>query len=132
MEALEQRITEKKEQQAFIAGVIAEKQRQCQQAKEQHEERIKALARQSRRQRIRQQVGRDSALEGGLLETSGSPTQATQDAAFPQGCCAPTALNIKALDEVLGAAERQHLLGADGHRTEAGGAGLAAVQQVLD
>jgi len=54
MERLEQSILEKKEQQTYMNEVVAEKQRQCQQTKEQHEEKVRNLMRQARRRRARQ------------------------------------------------------------------------------
>merc|ERR1719401_3102492 len=60
-----------------MSGVIAEKQRQCQLAKEQHDQRIAALSRQARRQR-----GRKSAAAGGAAVWEASP--AAGFAAEPQ------------------------------------------------
>mmetsp|Transcript_52059 Transcript_52059/g.137537 ORF Transcript_52059/g.137537 Transcript_52059/m.137537 type:complete len:206 (-) Transcript_52059:40-657(-) len=61
MEGLERQLNEKREQQEFVSHVIAEKQLACQQAKDAHEEKIKALARQARKQRARK-AGRGSSL----------------------------------------------------------------------
>eukprot|EP00425_Heterocapsa_triquetra_P003453 CAMPEP_0195059516 /NCGR_PEP_ID=MMETSP0448-20130528/6994_1 /TAXON_ID=66468 /ORGANISM="Heterocapsa triquestra, Strain CCMP 448" /LENGTH=58 /DNA_ID=CAMNT_0040089803 /DNA_START=21 /DNA_END=193 /DNA_ORIENTATION=- len=53
MEDLERQLNEKRKQRAFIRNVIAERQQLCQQAKEQHDEKIRALAQQARKQRAR-------------------------------------------------------------------------------
>mmetsp|Transcript_88125 Transcript_88125/g.189190 ORF Transcript_88125/g.189190 Transcript_88125/m.189190 type:complete len:233 (+) Transcript_88125:73-771(+) len=124
METLERKISEKKEQQAFLAGVIAEKQLQCQQAKEQHEERIKALARQSRRQRIRK-ANKELTLGGGLVSSPDSSTlERLKEVAAPQDQGGGTAaLDLQLLDQVLGTAQRRRLLEGDSNGAEAAGGG---------
>mmetsp|Transcript_59501 Transcript_59501/g.171820 ORF Transcript_59501/g.171820 Transcript_59501/m.171820 type:complete len:227 (+) Transcript_59501:98-778(+) len=73
VQELEKQLSAKEEQQAFLAQVIAEKQRLCQKAKEQHEERIRTMARQARKQR-----GRRSASLG-RLAGAGVGTGGTYD-----------------------------------------------------
>merc|ERR1719188_1638265 len=62
VEELQSQLSAKEEQQNFLAEVIAEKQKLCQQAKEQHEEKVRALARQARRQRGARKGSRAGAL----------------------------------------------------------------------
>jgi len=69
VEDLQAQLSAKEEQQAFLAEVIAEKQRLCEQAKAQHEEKIRSMARQARRHRIRKN-GRSTCVPGAGMVAS--------------------------------------------------------------
>mmetsp|Transcript_87254 Transcript_87254/g.242032 ORF Transcript_87254/g.242032 Transcript_87254/m.242032 type:complete len:215 (-) Transcript_87254:149-793(-) len=143
VEELHQRVVEMKEQQAFISGVIKEKQIECQQAKEQHEEKIRTLARQARRNRVRR-VGRDTGLGSPGAEAL-SPDRRPAEVADAQECRPALAsvlanLDTRLLDQALGEQRRQNLLGvgasnSDGKEalaTTSGDAGLDALKQALE
>lgn len=140
MEALELKIQDKREKQKFVNEVIAEKQRQCQQAKEQHEERIRALARQARRQRGRRnpssQRGAASLLppcEAGGAAAAAASAAATFEALAASDCGAreTTPLDLDAIDASLGRIERLRLLPGD-HALSDNAAGLAALRRALE
>ncbi|CAK0908538.1 unnamed protein product [Prorocentrum cordatum] len=102
---LERATAEKREQQAFIASIIEEKQRQCQQAKEQHQEKIRALAHQARRaSRARKAAGTRGS--GGAI-----PVASGVAPAGPPGAAQAATLDLALLDKALGEKRRRQLLG---------------------
>jgi len=138
VEELERQLSAKEEQQAFLAQVIAEKQRLCQQAKEQHEERIRAMARQARKQRGRRSgsLGPSfSAASGGGASFDSTTPAAVQEeeeeeqeeededtmrdmqSAETQGTNTTT-LDVELLREALGGAASARLLGEEGQGGE--------------
>mmetsp|Transcript_63858 Transcript_63858/g.144101 ORF Transcript_63858/g.144101 Transcript_63858/m.144101 type:complete len:224 (+) Transcript_63858:105-776(+) len=144
MEDLEQQITQKQEQQAFVTAVINEKQKQCQQAKGQHEEKIRSLSRQARKSRVRR-----AAPGGHLADTGadpiGSDCQDLRQAEDSSQAAldAIAMLDTRQLDEALGREQRQRLFGPGNDAgAEARGAGslseaeaeerLAAAKQALE
>mmetsp|Transcript_100015 Transcript_100015/g.311625 ORF Transcript_100015/g.311625 Transcript_100015/m.311625 type:complete len:205 (-) Transcript_100015:22-636(-) len=96
MEALERKIADKKEQRAFVAGVIKEKELQCRQAKEQHEERVQALARQARRSRVRR-----APRDAGDLSAS-TPEAVSPPEERPTAAGALAGLNTEQVAKALG------------------------------
>uniref|UniRef100_A0A7S4QB69 Uncharacterized protein n=1 Tax=Alexandrium monilatum TaxID=311494 RepID=A0A7S4QB69_9DINO len=130
MEALERRITEKREQKAFVAGVIREKQQQCQQAKEQHEEKISALARQARKSRGRKAPREGAALASVGTEALGPPQQA--DSGGPAASEPREALNLQQLAKAFGKEQLDSLLGplAAGSSPARAAAGAAAEERL--
>lgn len=141
MEELEKQTVEKREQKAFMNGVIAEKQQQCLSAKEQHDEKIRVLARQARKQR-----GRKTSFGASPGPIGGVPSGAE----FPQDSCSPPAsslgaaaaagpaashvatLDMNILDEVLGAPVRRRLLGGGEGGKMPFSQQLSVVKQALD
>lgn len=101
MEGLEKEINKKQEQKIFIEEVIAEKQRLCEQAKEEHERRIEKLSNQARRVRGRRGHSADGragyAVSEGLVE---------EPAAHPL-----EDVDVALLDEALKPEERKRLIG---------------------
>lgn len=129
MEALELKIQDKREEQKFVNEVIAEKQLQCQQAKEQHEERIRALARQARRQRGR----RNPSSQAGVAAAAAANAAASLDALAASDCGAReiTPLDLDAIDASLGRIERLRLLPGDDALTDSA-AVLATLRRALE
>merc|ERR1719482_2402416 len=104
---LEQRILRTKEQQQWVDDMVAHKQRQCQEAKEQHEERIRQITRQARKNRSRSNRSKYAA-EG--------PTVEPEVCGLMAGAGPPIAgISTQQLDEVLGVEERTRLLDAAGN-----------------
>lgn len=132
MESLEFKVQDKREKLNFVNEIIAEKQQQCQQVKEQHEERIRALARQARKQRGRKNAGSKRSANGLLPpgEALGAAAAATKTAS-DDGGRKSTPLDLDAIDESLGRNERLKLLPGDGALGPRSG-DLAAVRRALE
>eukprot|EP00448_Togula_jolla_P001692 CAMPEP_0170605114 /NCGR_PEP_ID=MMETSP0224-20130122/19802_1 /TAXON_ID=285029 /ORGANISM="Togula jolla, Strain CCCM 725" /LENGTH=234 /DNA_ID=CAMNT_0010930099 /DNA_START=47 /DNA_END=752 /DNA_ORIENTATION=- len=140
MEELEEKIHGKKEQQRWVAESIAEKQSQCQQLKEQHEEKIRSLAQKARRQRGRRKapMGEDlRQLNLISIENTSPSSQQEGHAGGVPGADPTHELDSWLLDGALGTTEWQKLLVggtcAAGNQagTENSQAGLTALVETL-
>lgn len=141
METLERNIVQKKEEMKFIDGVIAEKQRQCEQLKQQHDERIRALQREARK--VRNKRDRRGDMPGRSPSRSSEAFDGVQQRASgrshsPAARSTPTArdavvnpmeaLDLPQLERALGAEERRRLLAPLIDGTSSDGQDAAVVQ----
>jgi hypothetical protein len=108
METLEQQIAQKKDQRAFIDGLIEQRQRECAALAEKHAERINQLQKEARRARSKK--GR-SKMESALpedLPSVGSDSDASNQEPNRKVSSQPLqALDVKVLDKALGVEMRQ-------------------------
>lgn len=121
VEMLDKQMQHKSEQLAFVAEVIAEKKRQCDQLREQHAERIRAITRQARRQRGRKsgqwkpgsqvaEIGIDQpvdSLQPPFQPQSGQDQTMSFEQRFSR---TEELLDVAALDRALGADRWRSLL----------------------
>mmetsp|Transcript_126423 Transcript_126423/g.223992 ORF Transcript_126423/g.223992 Transcript_126423/m.223992 type:complete len:248 (+) Transcript_126423:145-888(+) len=148
METLEHNIVQKKEEMKFIDGVIAEKQRQCEQLKQQHDERIRALQREARKVRNKRDKRGDmpgrspsrssEAYDGAQRRAaarSHSPAARSPTPVAKEPAVNPLeALDLPQLERALGAEEQMVLLAplADGASSDGQDAAVTQIKLTLE
>lgn len=117
MEGLEQDVLRKREQSDFVVEVVADKQRQYDLIKKQHEDRVTAINRQARRQRGRRSLRGAGARVGDPTSAGdrrGEAAEAASRAEAQRAAQVPPRLDVTKLDQALGPARRRQLLGSEG------------------
>eukprot|EP00929_Paragymnodinium_shiwhaense_P005947 TRINITY_DN10868_c0_g1_i1.p1 TRINITY_DN10868_c0_g1~~TRINITY_DN10868_c0_g1_i1.p1 ORF type:complete len:233 (-),score=43.94 TRINITY_DN10868_c0_g1_i1:130-747(-) len=118
VDGMEQQLASKGEELQFVSDMIAEREAQCRQLKEQHEQKIRQLTQQARKQRSRTSNNNRNKPEmmassaAALVASASAPDMEEEEGEVkPPGARPAVLLDLTTIDKAIGQSERRRVVG---------------------